>query len=113
MSGHSKWHNIQAKKGKADAARGKIFTKLGRELLIAVEESGPDPAGNSKLKNVIERNTINFDENQIVKSISQKLKEKDNIIKKLENQINSTKNFDNQDSKQRIENIRKKRGLFN
>ena len=34
MSGHSKWHNIQAKKGKADAARGKIFTKLGRELLI-------------------------------------------------------------------------------
>ena len=38
MSGHSKWHNIQAKKGKADAARGKIFTKLGRELLIAVKQ---------------------------------------------------------------------------
>ena len=53
MSGHSKWHNIQAKKGKADAARGKIFTKLGRELLIAVKEGGPDPAGNSKLKAVI------------------------------------------------------------
>ena len=53
MSGHSKWHNIQAKKGKADATRGKIFTKLGRELLIAVKEGGPDPAGNSKLKNVI------------------------------------------------------------
>ena len=53
MSGHSKWHNIQAKKGKADAARGKIFTKLGRELLIAVKEGGPDPAGNSKLKGVI------------------------------------------------------------
>ncbi len=53
MSGHSKWHNIAAKKGKADAARGKIFTKLGRELLIAVKEGGPDPAGNSKLKNVI------------------------------------------------------------
>ena len=53
MSGHSKWHNIQAKKGKADAARGKAFTKLGRELLIAVKEGGPDPAGNSKLKNVI------------------------------------------------------------
>ena len=48
MSGHSKWHNIQAKKGKADAARGKIFTKLGRELLIAVKEGGPDPASNSK-----------------------------------------------------------------
>lgn len=53
MSGHSKWHNIQAKKGKADAIRGKIFTKLGRELLIAVKEGGPDPSGNSKLKNVI------------------------------------------------------------
>ena len=53
MSGHSKWHNIQAKKGKADAARGKIFTKLGRELLIAVKQGGPDPAGNSKLKSVI------------------------------------------------------------
>ena len=53
MSGHSKWHNIAAKKGKADAARGKIFTKLGRELLIAVKEGGPEPAGNSKLKAVI------------------------------------------------------------
>ena len=53
MSGHSKWHNIQAKKGKADAARGKIFTKLGRELLIAVKEGGPEPTGNSKLKAVI------------------------------------------------------------
>ena len=53
MSGHSKWNNIQAKKGKADAARGKIFTKLGRELLVAVKAGGPDPAGNSKLKDVI------------------------------------------------------------
>ena len=53
MSGHSKWHNIQAKKGKTDAARGKIFTKLGRELLMAVKQGGPDPAGNSKLKDVI------------------------------------------------------------
>ena len=53
MPGYSKWHNIQAKKGKADAARGKVFTKLGRELLIAVKQGGPDPAGNSKLKDVI------------------------------------------------------------
>lgn len=53
MSGHSKWHNIQAKKGKVDAARGKIFTKLGRELLIAVKQGGPDPDGNSKLRDVI------------------------------------------------------------
>ena len=53
MSGHSKWHNIAAKKGKADAARGKVFTKLGRELLVAVKEGGPDPSGNSKLKDII------------------------------------------------------------
>ena len=53
MSGHSKWHNIAAKKGKADAARGKIFTKLGRELKVAVAQGGPDPAGNSKLKDII------------------------------------------------------------
>ena len=53
MSGHSKWHNIQAKKGKADAARGKIFTKLGREILMAVKAGGPDPSSNSKLRDVI------------------------------------------------------------
>lgn len=53
MSGHSKWHNIQAKKGKADAAKGKIFTKLGREILLAVKQGGPDPTSNSKLKDVI------------------------------------------------------------
>ncbi len=53
MSGHSKWHNIQAKKGKADAARGKVFTKLGREILLAVKAGGPDPVSNSKLRDVI------------------------------------------------------------
>ena len=53
MSGHSKWHNIQARKSKVDAARGKIFTKLGRELLVAVKQGGPDPDSNSKLKDVI------------------------------------------------------------
>ena len=39
MSGHSKWHNIAVKKGKTDAARGKIFTKIGREMAIAIKES--------------------------------------------------------------------------
>ena len=67
----------------------------------------------NKLKNTLERNTINFDENQIVKSVSQKLKEKDKIIQNLKNQINSAKNFDIEDSKLKIENIRKKRELFN
>lgn len=53
MSGHSKWNNIKNKKEKSDAQRGKIFTKLGREILVAVKEGGPDPAGNSKLRDVI------------------------------------------------------------
>ena len=53
MSGHSKWHNIAAKKGKTDAQRGKIYTKLGREILIAVRNGRPDPAANSKLRDVI------------------------------------------------------------
>ena len=53
MSGHSKWNNIKNKKGKSDAERGKVFTKLGREILVAVKEGGPDPASNSKLRDVI------------------------------------------------------------
>lgn len=53
MSGHSKWHNIQNKKGKADAKRGKIFTKIGRELMIAVKNGGPDPDNNPKLRDAI------------------------------------------------------------
>lgn len=50
MSGHSKWANIKHKKGKADAARGQITTKIGREITIAVRMGGPDPTGNMKLK---------------------------------------------------------------
>ncbi|MBQ8845363.1 MAG: YebC/PmpR family DNA-binding transcriptional regulator [Clostridia bacterium] len=53
MSGHSKWHNIQARKGKSDAQRGKIFTKIGREIAVAVKAGGADPNSNALLKNVI------------------------------------------------------------
>ena len=53
MSGHSKWANIKHKKEKTDAQRAKIFTKLGRELAVAVKEGGPDPESNSKLKDAI------------------------------------------------------------
>ncbi|MBQ4640152.1 MAG: YebC/PmpR family DNA-binding transcriptional regulator [Clostridia bacterium] len=59
MSGHSKWHNIQAKKGKTDAARGKIFTKIGREIAIAVREGGSNPDTNSKLKDIIAKAKAN------------------------------------------------------
>ncbi len=53
MSGHSKWANIKIKKGKTDAVRGKIFTKIGREIAIAVREGGGNPDSNSKLRDVI------------------------------------------------------------
>ncbi|WP_300384006.1 YebC/PmpR family DNA-binding transcriptional regulator [Clostridium sp.] len=53
MSGHSKWHNIQNKKGKADAKRGKVFTKLGKEIIIAVKNGGPLPDINPRLRDVI------------------------------------------------------------
>lgn len=52
MSGHSKWHNIQAKKSKVDAKRGKLFTKIGKELLMAAKE-GASPDTNAKLRDVI------------------------------------------------------------
>lgn len=59
MSGHSKWHNIQAKKGKTDAARANIFTKIGREIAIAVKQGGPDPASNARLRDVIAKAKAN------------------------------------------------------
>ncbi len=52
MSGHSKWHNIQAKKGKMDAKRGKIFTKIGKEIIMAAKD-GTSPDTNAKLRDVI------------------------------------------------------------
>lgn len=53
MSGHSKWKNIMHKKEKTDAKRAGIFTKIGREITLAVKEGGPDPESNSKLKDII------------------------------------------------------------
>ena len=58
MSGHSKWHNIQARKGKADAARGRVFTKLGREIAVAAK-GNPNPETNSKLADVIAKAKAN------------------------------------------------------
>ena len=53
MSGHSKWHNIQAKKGKVDAKRGKIFTKIGKEIAMAIKQGGANLEANSKLRDVV------------------------------------------------------------
>ena len=59
MSGHSKFANIKHKKEKNDAAKGKIFTIIGREIAVAVKEGGPDPANNSKLRDVIAKAKAN------------------------------------------------------
>ncbi len=53
MSGHSKWNNIKHKKEKTDAQRASVFTKIGKEITIAVKEGGPDPNSNSKLRDLI------------------------------------------------------------
>jgi YebC/PmpR family DNA-binding regulatory protein len=54
MSGHSKWSTIKRKKGAADAKRGKIFTKIIKEIMISVREGGPDPMGNARLRLAIQ-----------------------------------------------------------
>ena len=59
MSGHSKFANINHKKEKNDAKKGKIFTVIGREIVVAVKEGGPDPANNSKLRDVIAKAKAN------------------------------------------------------
>lgn len=70
MSGHSKWHNIQNKKGKVDAKRGKIFTKLGKEIVIAVKNGGPVPDNNPKLRDVIAKaKAANMPNDNITRSI--------------------------------------------
>ncbi len=53
MSGHSKWKNIMHKKGKTDAQRAKVFTKIGREIMVCVKEGGADPSANGKLRDLI------------------------------------------------------------
>ena len=70
MSGHSKWHNIQAKKGKADAKRGAIFTKIGREIAIAVRDGGANPESNGKLRDIIAKaKANNMPNDNIMRSI--------------------------------------------
>ena len=71
MAGHSKWANIKHKKSRADAQRGKIFTKLGREIAVAVRSGGPDPNTNSRLKDIIAKAKANNVPNEnIIRSIN-------------------------------------------
>ena len=80
MSGHSKWANIKHKKGKADAERGKIFTKIGREIAIAVRDGGSDPAINGKLRDVIAKaKASNMPNENIKRSIAKAAGELGNV----------------------------------
>ena len=84
MSGHSKFANIKHKKEKNDAKKGKIFTIIGREIVIAVKEGGPDPANNSKLRDVIAKAKANNMPNDTI----------DRGIKKAAGDLNSV-NYEN------------------
>ena len=70
MSGHSKWHNIQQKKGKVDAKRGKIFTKIGKEMAVAIKNGGPNPETNAKLRDIIAKaKAANMPNDNITRSL--------------------------------------------
>lgn len=74
MSGHNKWSTIKRKKEKTDGARAKVFTKMGREIAVAVRDGGPDPSSNSKLKDIIAKakaaNVPNDNIERIIKKAS-------------------------------------------
>lgn len=74
MSGHSKWKNIMHKKEKTDAQRAKVFTKVGKEIAVAVKEGGPDPTSNTKLRDLISKakslNVPNDNIDRIIKKAS-------------------------------------------
>ena len=74
MSGHSKWKNIMHKKEKTDAQRAKVFTKIGKEMAVAVKEGGPDPVANAKLAALIAKakslNVPNDNIDRIIKKAS-------------------------------------------
>ncbi len=72
MSGHSKWANIKRKKEATDSAKAKIFTKIGREMTVVVKEGGPDPANNSKLRDLIAKAKANNVPNDNIERIIKK-----------------------------------------
>jgi len=80
MSGHSKWNNIKHRKAKGDAVRGKIFTKIGREIAVAVKSGGSDPASNSRLWDIIAKaRANNMPNDNITRSIKKAAGELGNI----------------------------------
>lgn len=80
MSGHSKWHNIQAKKSKVDAKRGKIFTKIGKELAVCAKNGGSNPESNGRLGDIISKaKANNMPQDTITKAIKKGAGEMDGI----------------------------------
>ena len=79
MSGHSKWKNIMHKKEKSDAQKASIFTKIGREITLAVKEGGPDPASNSKLKDIIAKAKTNNVPNDNIERVIKKASGADSV----------------------------------
>ena len=80
MSGHSKWANIRVKKAKTDAAKGKIFTKIGKEMSIAIREGGPNPANNAKLRELIAKAKANNVPNDNIERCIKKFSGEDNTV---------------------------------
>lgn len=79
MSGHSKWNNIKRKKEKTDAQKAKIFTKIGKEMAVAIKEGGPNPATNSKLRELIVKAKANNVPNDNIDRVIKKFSADDNI----------------------------------
>ena len=79
MSGHSKWNNIKHKKEKSDAAKAKIFTKIGKEMSVAIKAGGPDPTVNNKLRDLIAKAKANNVPNENIQRTIKKFTENNDI----------------------------------
>ena len=79
MSGHSKWNNIKHKKEKSDAAKAKIFTKIGKEMSVAIKAGGPDPTVNNKLRDLIAKAKANNVPNENIQRTIKKFSESNDI----------------------------------
>ena len=79
MSGHSKWNNIKHKKEKSDAAKAKIFTKIGKEMAVAIKAGGPDPNTNNKLRDLIAKAKANNVPNENIQRTIKKFTESNDV----------------------------------
>ena len=83
MSGHSKWNNIKRKKEKTDAARAKIFTKIGKEMAVAIRAGGPNPESNYKLRELIAKAKANNVPNDNIERAIRKFRDSDVVYEEI------------------------------